>query len=369
MSASLKKAYELAEERHDLDYFKKILHDHQESEKAIQEEKAAKEAEKQEKAAKKAERAESAKTKEKKEKRKSSAKSKDTVSDEDEMDVDGKADSKAKPSKKRKERADSDGEEAKVSDDLQSWLERPVLTSPQPKKMPKSIKLKNEKTPNGDSAKKGSKQKKMVSKPEAQEEKEVLTDAQKLERREKAVLYLRHRLQKGFLTRDVAPKEEEMDAMAEFFTQLEAYGELEPSILRATKINKVLKGIVKLSSIPKEEEYNFKKRSNDLLAQWNAALDQNKAETPTTSAPPAETAAETSTETPAENGEVKANGDGAEGKGEAAEEAVKEPVEDEKPKDDVEMVDAPKEDKPVDTEEIDNKAEATAPAEAETAAA
>ena len=72
--------------------------------------------------------------------------------------------------------------------------------------------------------------------------------------------------------RDQTPKEEEMATMDEFFKQLEAYTNLEPAIIRGTKIYKVLRGIVKLSSIPKEEEYQFKKRSNDLLASWHEAL-------------------------------------------------------------------------------------------------
>jgi alanyl-tRNA synthetase len=63
-----------------------------------------------------------------------------------------------------------------------------------------------------------------------------------------------------------------MATMDDFFNQLEAYTNLEPAIIRGTKIYKVLRGVVKLSSIPKEEEYQFKKRSNDLLASWHEAL-------------------------------------------------------------------------------------------------
>lgn len=72
--------------------------------------------------------------------------------------------------------------------------------------------------------------------------------------------------------RDQAPKEEEMTTMSENFDHLEQYADLEPAIIRATKINKVLKGIIKLNSIPKDEEYKFKKRSADLLTAWNKAL-------------------------------------------------------------------------------------------------
>ena len=60
--------------------------------------------------------------------------------------------------------------------------------------------------------------------------------------------------------------------MSEFISKLETYADLEVSIIRTTKINKVLKNIIKLSSIPKDEEFNFKKRSHELLAKWNKIL-------------------------------------------------------------------------------------------------
>jgi hypothetical protein len=86
------------------------------------------------------------------------------------------------------------------------------------------------------------------------------------------VLYLRHRLQKGFLARDQAPKEEEMANMNDYLKQLEDTKNLEAETIRKTKVHKVLKAIVKLESIPKEEEYNFKSRSQALLQQWSTAL-------------------------------------------------------------------------------------------------
>lgn len=110
MSQSLRKAYELARERPDLDFFKGLLREHEEFERSQREEAELAAAEKEEKAAAAAiKKAEAAKAKDKKEKRKSIAKSKDTVSGDD-MDVDEKP-----ASKKRKKAADSDGEEAKVS--------------------------------------------------------------------------------------------------------------------------------------------------------------------------------------------------------------------------------------------------------------
>jgi hypothetical protein len=242
MSKALKEAYDIAEERHDLDHFKNMLEEFMQAQKQAAEEDAAKQADKEAKAAKKAEKAAADKTKEKKDRRKS--KSKETVSDADDMDLDIPEDAATKPTKKRKKDAESEGEG------------------------PKAPKVTATKT-NGESAKKVAKPRKVVQKPA---DEEPVTEAEKLERREKAVLYLRHRLQKGFLMRDQAPKEEEMATMDDFFNQLEAYTNLEPAIIRGTKIYKVLRGVVKLSSIPKEEEYQFKKRSNDLLASWHEAL-------------------------------------------------------------------------------------------------
>lgn len=60
--------------------------------------------------------------------------------------------------------------------------------------------------------------------------------------------------------------------MSEFVTKLEGYADLEVSIIRATKINKVLKAILKLGTIPREEEFNFKTRSQALLDKWNKLL-------------------------------------------------------------------------------------------------
>jgi hypothetical protein len=101
---------------------------------------------------------------------------------------------------------------------------------------------------------------------------------------QKEILFLRHRLQKGLLIRDQDPKEEEMKPMSEFISKLEGYADLEVSIIRATKINKVLKAILKLNTIPKEEEFNFKARSQALLDKWNKllAVDQDTPGPPST---------------------------------------------------------------------------------------
>ena len=60
--------------------------------------------------------------------------------------------------------------------------------------------------------------------------------------------------------------------MSDFLSELETYPDLEGSIIRTTKIHKVLRQMLKLPSIPLDEEFHFKARSVDLLAKWNETL-------------------------------------------------------------------------------------------------
>ena len=60
--------------------------------------------------------------------------------------------------------------------------------------------------------------------------------------------------------------------MSDFLSELETYPDLEGSIIRKTKIHKVLKAMIKLHSIPLDEEYQFKKRSHELLDKWTTIL-------------------------------------------------------------------------------------------------
>lgn len=63
-----------------------------------------------------------------------------------------------------------------------------------------------------------------------------------------------------------------LQSMSGFLSKLETYPDLEGSIIRATKIHKVLKAMLRLASIPKDEDFSFKKRSLDLLSKWNKIL-------------------------------------------------------------------------------------------------
>lgn len=63
-----------------------------------------------------------------------------------------------------------------------------------------------------------------------------------------------------------------MKQMSDYLQMLENFDGIEVSIIRATKINKVLKAILKLGTIPREEEFNFKSRSKTLLDKWNKLM-------------------------------------------------------------------------------------------------
>ena len=124
--------------------------------------------------------------------------------------------------------------------------------------------------------------------------------------------------------------------MAEFVTKLEGYADLEVSIIRVTKINKVLKAILKLSSIPKEEEYNFKTRSQTLLDKWNKLLasDTPSAQTNGTSDIKADQEETKATIPETTNGIKEATGEKSEEKDEEKADAEAKPAE---PKEDTDI--------------------------------
>lgn len=63
--------------------------------------------------------------------------------------------------------------------------------------------------------------------------------------------------------------------MADYFSSLENSKDIEASVIKSTKIHKVLKGIVKLTSIPHDEEFSFKERSAKLLESWSKLLGED----------------------------------------------------------------------------------------------
>ncbi|KAL5337836.1 hypothetical protein BJX70DRAFT_224726 [Aspergillus crustosus] len=250
-------AYHVAAENHDLAYFKDLLTDHQH---AIEQEEEERDAQAAAKAAAKAEKDA------KKNKRKS-------MEIHDDVDMEDAAESKQpKSSKKRKKEAETEGDE-------------------KPAKTPKTgtkLKLTTPKTPTGETGKKasGSRAKQSASKkgkaasedsdesrPVSKEPEPQINLAEAKKKREKEVLFVRHRLQKGFISRDQPPKEDEMSQMSSLFTKLERINDLEVSIIRGTKIHKVLRMIIKLPNIPRDEEFNFRKRALDILSKWSSVMD------------------------------------------------------------------------------------------------
>ncbi|KAH8701055.1 hypothetical protein BGW36DRAFT_357686 [Talaromyces proteolyticus] len=246
-------AYQVAAANHDLNYFKSLLADHQ---RAVQQELDEREAAAAEKAALKAQK-EAAKE-EKKKKRKSVAAENDVEMGDAE---DGK---KAKATKKRKKDVESDGEVEKSNKTPKTTAKLKLTTPRDPNVAEKGATNKGKKT-----AKRS--EEPVVKTPEPPK----IDPKEAFERKKKDVLFIRHKLQKGLLSREHPPQEEEMENMATFITKLENHGEIEVSIIRETKIQKVLRAIIKLPSIPREEEYNFKKRALDILSSWKSLLESD----------------------------------------------------------------------------------------------
>ncbi|EFX00969.1 pre-mRNA splicing factor [Grosmannia clavigera kw1407] len=96
---------------------------------------------------------------------------------------------------------------------------------------------------------------------------------EKLRRKTKEIYFLRHKIQNSLLPRDQAPiKPDEMKLTSDYLTKLESFSSLEVVIIRQTKINKLLKAILKIETIPREEEFKFKPRSHALLDKWSKLL-------------------------------------------------------------------------------------------------
>lgn len=265
MRKDLQNAHLLAAEQNSLDYYKNVLREFEEQRLAKLEAKKAKKTPK--KAAKAVEAA---------------------AGDEDEdvemADIDEGDDVEPaeKKSKSKKRKAEEEASTPQRSESVKKPKIK-ITNSSTPKatngvqspttKDSKPVKVKSKAT-------KGSKEKAESKKKEEAPREPELSPEEKHMRKEKEILFLRHRLQKGLLLRDQEPKEEEMKSMSEFLAKLETFPDLEVSIIRATKINKVLKAILKLETIPKEEEFQFKPRSQTLLDKWNKLLATDGAPAP-----------------------------------------------------------------------------------------
>ncbi|KAG5924370.1 hypothetical protein E4U53_003419 [Claviceps sorghi] len=254
MRKDLKAAFELAIEQHPIQYYKDILQSFQDE--LLAQEEARREA---------------AATPKKGKKNKSKAV--DEEGDADMMDVDASA----KKSKKRK--AEDEVATPQRSDSVKKPKIKITLSStPKSTNGAAAAAASTPKSAGAAGAKvtkvkpKKAKETKEVAEKKVDPAEAKLSPEARHKRKVKEVLFLRHKLQKGLLTREQKPKEEEMQSMSDFITLLEKFGNLEVSIIRETKINKVLKAILKLDAVPREEEFQFKKRSQTLLDKWNKLL-------------------------------------------------------------------------------------------------
>ncbi|KAH8676322.1 hypothetical protein BX600DRAFT_508484 [Xylariales sp. PMI_506] len=264
MRKDLAQAHSLASEKNDIDYYKQVLREFQEAKIADAEAKAARARAKKEKGNKKAEPQEE-----------------DVEMADADAAEDEESDSKKVATKKRK--AEDDASTPQRSDSVKKPKIK-LTSSATPKASANGVQSPSIK----ESTSKAAKPKTKASKPakDAEAKKEAapkepeMTPEERHIRKEKEILFLRHRLQKGLLNRESEPKEEEMKIMSDYLTKLEGFPDLEVSIIRATKINKVLKAILKLSSIPKEEDFRFKPRSQTLLDKWTKILATEPAPAP-----------------------------------------------------------------------------------------
>ncbi|PBP27365.1 hypothetical protein BUE80_DR001543 [Diplocarpon rosae] len=294
MRKDLAAARTLAGEQNDLNYFKGILKQflaEREADRAARDQAKA-----DEKAARKLKEAEKVPNIEKAAKKKATPKKekksvKNVVEQDEDEDI-AMLDAGGPESDEAEASSESKGKKRKA-EDVSNFPEDAgfVLTkfeTPQGgdsvKKPRTTIKLNTKKTSNGTSNPKTPKETTpKVAKPKKPKATPKTVDAftpkepelsaeDKRAKKEKEILFLRHKLQKGLLSRDQVPKEDEMKQMGEFISKLEGYVDLEVSIIRATKINKVLKAILKLATLPNNDEFRIKIRSQGLLDEWNKLL-------------------------------------------------------------------------------------------------
>ncbi|KAE8454635.1 hypothetical protein EG329_000258 [Mollisiaceae sp. DMI_Dod_QoI] len=98
--------------------------------------------------------------------------------------------------------------------------------------------------------------------------------AAELLRMEKAVLYLRHKMQKGLLMSDRPIIEAELPEMSRLLSKLESFGDLDFTIIRATKIHKVCKAVLRLDNVPGDDMYQFKARFAALYERYSKIQEQ-----------------------------------------------------------------------------------------------
>jgi len=70
--------------------------------------------------------------------------------------------------------------------------------------------------------------------------------------------------------------------MNDYFNMVETSPDIDAAIIRETKVHKVLKAIIKMEIIPRDEEFSFRERSQTMLQKWTALLEGNETTVPAT---------------------------------------------------------------------------------------
>jgi len=134
------------------------------------------------------------------------------------------------------------------------------------------------------------------------------------EQRVKNVMFIRHKLQKCLLGKDV-PDDKLLDEVPGYLDKLDSV-EASVDLFRETKIGKVLVRVNKLENIPRDDKLGIKEHVTKLLDKWQEVMDLQKKKdeedaggenaTTTKEAPAAakDTAVKSATEEPATNGHV-----------------------------------------------------------------
>ncbi|CAG8978379.1 hypothetical protein HYALB_00010398 [Hymenoscyphus albidus] len=89
---------------------------------------------------------------------------------------------------------------------------------------------------------------------------------------EKEVLSLRHEIQKGVLSPGQRPEIRDVERTSELLEKLESCSYLDTSVIKRTKIDKVLKVMSKLPDRASLDDLIIQKRATTLLKEWNMRL-------------------------------------------------------------------------------------------------
>lgn len=91
--------------------------------------------------------------------------------------------------------------------------------------------------------------------------------------REEQIKIIRHRLQRGFLD-SAKPSDSQLPQLSSHIKTLEVNPDLEISIIRKFKVNKVLKQLLKIEDIPSDSFHRFRERAEKLLIRWSASTQE-----------------------------------------------------------------------------------------------